>query len=791
MHGKKSTRGRDMFLALAMLAGEMTGSLLCMMTVLLGKSLLPAWLETVYMLLGGILWLGLMPVYFCLLTPEGERSWRKVRRYWPGVLRWELWLLVAFFAWRLADKAWLAVWQRFFRSEALYGAVFFLLIFSAVSAASLLIHKMLDFCGLTRRASGALGVLLTVCVLYASLVAFLAVSLLLGRLAQMTGTSVVSMLAVHVFMACTAYGLLGLFLWAVCGGESLGPRREAAAALAGAEKPVRHILGAGIPLVIAAVLFVLTNKDVLFFSVTEGAASAVEECLARGHASLAQGETAEAGRYFALAEARARALESLTGEQPDKEALQAVYEENAQDVFIGTLCLSGREYMAGLEKEVESYLQGRDWYPTLLRYYRECVEAERELSPRQESLREELLLACVADGRYGERGVLFAQDLEEYKLALRKRLQEYEEEIALGGLFGLMEQYGAEGGYTEEMAYQALDTAEKYPYNLLLQYMACQIAGNYQTDDARHYGRTIEAAERFDRLYDDGSRTEEELARAKRFLGNVAAHCYDYETALRYLKDVWELAGDTAAALSCARLYERSGEYEQCLELAEDVLGEEPENTQALYLTAVSSLKTGDSDGALDAAGRLGDLVADKNRPLSAAEDNNLYICAQYLAMKDSSRWTDYTWQIYGSLTEEQAASAQSHGLLWHYMTGIYQCFMKEDFEAAEEAAQEALALREDLPMGWYLRGTVALNKEEFQTARRYFEKALECGGQSPAIYFSLANACDAMEDYENAWLYSKKVEEMLPYQDHGNDVYGISVHNKNLLGALGARLGR
>lgn len=859
MFREKTIRGQDLFLALAMLAGEMTGIVLCIMTMLLKKSLLPAWLETVYMLLGGILWLGLMPVYFCLRAPEKEKGRQKVRRHWLGVLQWELWLLAAFFVWRLADRIWLAVWRSFFQSEALYGAVFFLLIFAAVFAASLLIHKILGLCGMARRASGAPGVLLTSCVLYASLVVFLAVSVLLDRLAQIVGASVVGMLAVHVSMACTAYGLVKLFLWAVCGKDIQGSAQEAAGwtdrrddgadltamspeedigqeaagwtdgrgegagqnltAMSPAEEmalqeaadrtsrgkggpgqpsagragngSVRKILGTGIPLAVTAVLFALTNKELLFSSVTEQAVSAVEECLDRGYASLADGELAEAGRHFALAEARAKALQSLTDEVTDSGALETVYGENTDDTFIGTLCLSNRENMAGLEKSVESYLQGRDWYPALLRYYRECEEEEKELSLRQESLREEMLLACIADGQYSEGGVLFARDLEEHKLAVQKRLQDYEEEIALGGLFGLMERYGAEGGYTEDMAYQALDVAEKHPYSLLLQYMACQIAGSYQTDDAGHYGRTIEAARRFDRLYDDGSRTDEELARAKRFLGNVAAHCYDYETALLYLREVWELSGDTAAALSCARLYERRGEYGQCLEMAGDVLGEEPENTQALYLTAISSLKTRDPDGALDAAGRLGDLVADQSRPLDAAEDNNLYICAQYMAMEDSARWTDYTWQIYSSLTEDQAALARSHELLWHYMTGIHQCFMREDYEAAEEAVRKALALREDLPMGWYLMGTVALNRGEFETAQSYFEKALECGGRSPAIYFSLANAFDAMEDYENAWLYSKKVEEMLPYQDHGNDVYGISIHNKNLLGALSSRIGK
>lgn len=805
MGGENSTKAQDALLAFIMLAGEMTGAVLCMATILLQRGLLPRWLETMYELSGNILWLGLMPVYFCLRAPGKEKGRQKVKGHWQAILKWELWIFTVLCAWRLADRAWLALWRKFFLSEALYGAVFFLLIFVAVFVASFLIHKMLGCCGLRRRVLGIQGAVLTACALYASLAALAALSRLWGWLSQLASASVVSMLGGHVFMAGCAYGVFWLFMRTVCadresgGVQPEGDGQETCQAETGTAEGgasgfgiarAGKVLGAGIPLVLSAVLLFFTEGKTSFSSAAEQAAFAVEECMEKGYADIEAGNSPGAGRWFALAEARAKALECLTGEEPDTRALESVYKENPQDLFIGTLYVSNRRAVALLEKNVRSCLWDRDWYPVLLRLYAE-LEEEKALSETQEELRQEMLFRCIAAEDYGEGTGLFAADLEGDALVLQKRLGDFEEELALCGLFGLAEQYGAEGGYTEELAYQSLEMAEENPYNLLLQYMACQIAGNYQTDNARHYERTIEAARRFDRLYDDGSRTDQELAAARRFLGNVAARCYDYETAHLYLRDVWELSGDTAAALSCARLYERSGDYGQCLELAQDVTGEEPDNTQALYLAAISALKTGDLDTALGAAGRLGDLVADKDRPLNVAEENNLYVCAQYLAMEDSGRWTDYTWQAYGSLTEEQADLARSHELLWHYMTAIHECFMKREYEAAEETVEKALALREDLAMGWYLRGTIALNKEEFEEARRYFEKSLECGGVSPSIYFSLANVYDAMEDYENAWLYARKVEEMLPYQDHGNDVYGISVHNGRLLEEIGKKLGR
>lgn len=150
-----------------------------------------------------------------------------------------------------------------------------------------------------------------------------------------------------------------------------------------------------------------------------------------------------------------------------------------------------------------------------------------------------------------------------------------------------------------------------------------------------------------------------------------------------------------------------------------------------------------------------------------------------------------FYWQVYSYLTEEQIAELKSHRLTWDYMTAIHQCFMRKNYEEATQSVENILAVRDDLPMAWYLRGTISFNWKDYETALEDFGRAMECGSQAPALYFSIANVYDAMKDYENAWAYAKRVEEMLPYQDHGNDVYGISIHNKRLLNAMEDRLRR
>ena len=79
-----------------------------------------------------------------------------------------------------------------------------------------------------------------------------------------------------------------------------------------------------------------------------------------------------------------------------------------------------------------------------------------------------------------------------------------------------------------------------------------------------------------------------------------------------------------------------------------------------------------------------------------------------------------------------------------------------------------------------------------FVEALDSFQKAEDrCTEPVPALLFSIAQTYDALEDYEKSYQYSMRVKELLPEQDHGNDIYGISIHNDRLLDALKSKLGK
>lgn len=841
--GKRLSAGaRNLFLGLALLAGGMGGTVLCIATMLLRKSLLPGWLAAAYALAGGGVALVFLTLYLCLASPSGKNALGRIRSHWLDVLGAELWLAAIYGLWKFLDGIWDQRCDRYLLGGTAHIGGRLLLQLGALLAANLFLRRLLKvYLG----GAGVLSFLLTFAGLAAGADALWAASQLWDKIAGFFAPTVPAALAGCLFRICCVYGILwaGRFLLCRRGktpGDAEAASGEASEETAGeppeessgeseekmsgetsekasgepseeapeepsekfsgksfgkasrkfsrkapeqAQKPLsRRLIGAGIPLVL--ILFPV-GWDIFFAppSAVELASAAVEAPAATGYASYEKGELAEALRQFALAEGRFRAFQSLKDENP-MDALRVIYAEYPEDAVIGALYLSGAGGIGEIQEALLGGSLGSEWYPALLRYY----SGQEGLSPVQWRLRDELLLRCAGAGQYTAAGCVFAQDLKREEL---EKL-DYRETLGMGGALELAARHEAAGGYTEEMAYRALELAEASPDSLLLQYLACQAGAGYRVDGALHYGRTLEAAARFDGLYRDDWRTDGQMAAAKRFLGGVAADCDDYKAAAGYYREAYEFSPEAGLALVAAECYEKSKDYGQCLRTVQEVLEKEPENPRALYLKAISSLKTEDVEGALEAAGRLGDLLADPGRGTGLAEESLLYACAQYFSMSDSSQWTDFTWKIYSSLSEEQIDAVKSHALLWDYMTAISQCFMQKDFPEAERAVEEILAVREDLPMAWYLRGTVAFSQKDFKRALSYFEQSLGYGGgEVPAVYFSIANTYDAMGDDENAYAYAKRVEEMLPYLDHGSDVYGISYHNEKLLEALKEKLGR
>lgn len=785
------------FLALAAFSAEVLGTLLCVLTMLGGGQMLPVWLKKLYMATGDIIALGCLTVYFCLRNTSEQSGLQKIRQNWLAVLKEELWILVIFYLWMALDEIRELIYRSFLPDGIPWNIVASLVLScTALFAISLFLDRLVRKNILKKTRKSPKRILKSLCILAFAFIVRIVLMTIEDMALEVWMPSVVGMLALHIFNACCGYGLLVAMLHMLCrdsigndasgteavnGASDVLPECQEKIPADGADDRMKEKLGVCIPLIMAALLAFLTgNRGSV--SVEERMRASIEGPLEEGYGALWEGNMEGAVSAFDLSEARIHAYESVVDENSGY-SLEPIYNQYQDDIVISVLYLSERDSIQQLEGGIRNHTLGMEWYPALLRHF--CgLEEHTDI---QKILQEEMLLKLAAAERYTEEGPLFAGDLEDGKMAAVSVLKGYREELAACSMFRLMLQYGTQGGYTAELTEQALNLAEANQDSLLLQYIAYQIGSSYRVDEAWHYGRTLEAIQRFDRMFDDGTRTEEQIAMEKYDLGEAAAGCYAYEAALGYYEASYALSNESGTALQCARICEKLGNYERCAEMAGNCLQLDPDNTQALYLAALSALKTRDTETVLEMAGKLGDLTAGPNG--NTETESCLYSCVQYLAMDDSARWTDYQYRIYDSMTEEQIEETKTHALLWDYMTAMYQCFTTCDYEKAAESAERILSVRDDLPMGWYLKGTIAFGAKDFGTALESFQKAEECGGTIPALYFSIANTYDAMGDYENALNYSRKVENALPYQDHGGDVYGISYHNRNLYNALKSRM--
>ena len=86
----------------------------------------------------------------------------------------------------------------------------------------------------------------------------------------------------------------------------------------------------------------------------------------------------------------------------------------------------------------------------------------------------------------------------------------------------------------------------------------------------------------------------------------------------------------------------------------------------------------------------------------------------------------------------------------------------------------------------WYLNAMVHYDLGEFEEALACYQKADQLEPDDPSILFGLANAYDALEDYQTAYDYCLRALAHFPAGvDHSYDNYGVSWHAAALLNRL------
>lgn len=524
---------------------------------------------------------------------------------------------------------------------------------------------------------------------------------------------------------------------------------------------------------VIAVFFILgsrfpSRKDLLF--------GQVNNYLEKGNCDFVQGKIDSSITEYRTA---SQILEvTLKNSGAEEEFSYSGFDRPKSPLAAYLYLLSGDLSCEELERDIQTGQKGIEWYPALLEYYSSCEELTRE----QTSLEKEMLKSCIS-AQYAR---TFPEQtwIQDHAFEVQSEIRNYMESLIQMRAVQHLNAVSKAGGATKDIVNAALDDAEANPGEALLQYTAYTLGADYQVDDAKHYGRTVEAAIRYDQLMDSVTMDDPVRASLKSSVANAAFDCYRYEEAASYYEQAYNLSKEPVYLLYAAGSCEKADLKEKCIQYAETLLKEEPENAEALYLVCMCSIKTQDYDRAISAAGSIADMIQNSREAVNET-DQLLYSCAQYMAMSDSSRWTDYTYAFFDNMTEEQRLAAGRHPILWSYLSAINNCFMKKDNNAAIDDLNGILSVREDLPMCWYLKGVCSSNLEDYPAAENELKQANKLQPNIPSVMYSLANVEDALGNYTEAYEWCQRVKAVLPEQDHGNDYYGIAIHNGRLMSAL------
>lgn len=508
----------------------------------------------------------------------------------------------------------------------------------------------------------------------------------------------------------------------------------------------------------------------------EQIAAGIADNLALGASELALGNVETAAQWFHRAAERRNAWEYTTGASEED-----LLSGGADATTLETRYLYWQytENYAAMENCLLEEEPGIEFAAALLRVY---AEEGTKISDNSRAIRRDILTMMVAQGVFTD-DVLKLEDLSGKRLKLSKALAEFDKLQVYCDAVDVLAETGREGKVSRQQMEQMLEYAEQNPKDICLQYFAFVYGCACKGDGARHYDRTMDAAERFVSLYKVQYRPGEDES-CQWLLIDRALELGLYERALEYCEGLSEQTeGSLMVRTQCLMELKRT---EECYETAQQILELNPENYAAIYYCAVSELQEREKEPAIRRTLDLSRIVQEAEGEERHQAEVMLYDLIQRQSFNDAG----YNTKIYSNLTEEQKALIGQDAFYEAYLEAAYNCFDARDYEKALAGVEKVLALEPGLSQANYLKGCIYFGMEEYEKAAEAYRTALSIDDTSATAWYSLGNAYDALGRYEEAYDACCRVTALLPDTDHLFDPYGVAIHNNNLKLRLAQELG-
>lgn len=336
-----------------------------------------------------------------------------------------------------------------------------------------------------------------------------------------------------------------------------------------------------------------------------------------------------------------------------------------------------------------------------------------------------------------------------------------------------------------------LELAEEYPTDINLQYCAAVVGAENHWDNAGHYDKTAEAVMRFHSLWENergGECDDEEYVRIKSGCADMLINVEKFDLAIPMLEQVTaRMPSDKDAKQKLANCYLEKGDNEKNFTLISELYKDYPEDVTVIHSYFVGTLKKGMDKEAIGAASKLADIVKNDTSEGQIDGDTLLFNAATYLAMNDSSSYTDFQYKLYSTETsDEPVREIMKDEFLNDYVAAIFYDKDQRDYDKALEYVDKALEFQGNSARLWYLKGVILFDLKRFEESEKALLKADELMPDDMSTMYALANTYDAMGRYEEAYKLCKRVVNKYPNgADHDEDLYGVAPHARSMMGSL------
>ena len=323
----------------------------------------------------------------------------------------------------------------------------------------------------------------------------------------------------------------------------------------------------------------------------------------------------------------------------------------------------------------------------------------------------------------------------------------------------------------------ALKLKEKYPDNAEINYLLTRIFAEYR-EEQRYYPELIKAAEDFANSLDCSGNPELLLERDS-YLGRMYMLVNEYAKAEKVFANLYQNYPESRdTAETYMYLLVKNGKYDEALKVG-DKLEKEGGSPTLIYQYAVCLLNI---DKYAESLVKMKE-IEKYAEPYSEEYDRYLYVYS--LAYANAVKNQEHIDIVENTLGDS---------ILKYYILGMIG-WRNKDNDASAVELEKVIQKDERLGYAWYCMGinkyekAVRTGSGDFDDAIKCYLKCLKILPEYTEGYFAIAHCYKKADMKEEALRAFRKVVELVPFEDHRVDYYGMVVHAYGEISSLSSEL--